>query len=186
MPTNVVVIQGKARNFVERLTASGKRVATFSVGFSDGGKAATFSYVNVNVWNLNQAIVDKLSAGWSGSVLVTGRLKQESWEGKTGKRTEVKIIADNVCLVAKSKQEDQQPQVETEQETEQKPTAPKPAAPTTNTQAPKPQAPKPQPSKPEQKRPAPQSPPPKPVEVQEDKPWEDDVEDEDTDDNIPF
>lgn len=85
-----------------RYTQSGKPVGSFSVAVSsrvkqDDGTWADGdpNYYDVTCWGLlGESVAEALSKGTR--VVVTGRLRQSSWEQDGKRRTKVEIVADDV------------------------------------------------------------------------------------------
>ncbi len=101
---NQITIVGNITDDPElRYTANGAAVANFTVAHSTRIRDAAgnwtdgdTSFFRVNVWrNLAENAAESLTRGTR--VVVTGRLKQRSWENQEGeKRTVVEIEADDV------------------------------------------------------------------------------------------
>lgn len=105
MQGNSVTIVGNLTDDPElRFTPQGAAVATFSVAVNrrvrdpqtNEWKDGDASFFRVNVWrNLAENIAESLTRGTR--VIVTGTLRQRSWETQEGeKRTVVEIEADEV------------------------------------------------------------------------------------------
>jgi len=99
---NSVLIEGNlVRDPETKEVASGSKLCTFSVASNrffkqDNEKKSEVSYFDVEVWNKTaEACVKSLSKG--RGVRVVGRLKQDRWEDKDGRRhSRIKVIGENV------------------------------------------------------------------------------------------
>ena len=101
---NQITVVGNITDDPElRYTANGAAVANFTVAYSTRIRDAAgnwtdgdTSFFKVNVWRaLAENAAESLTRGTR--VVVTGRLKQRSWENQEGeKRTVVEIEADDV------------------------------------------------------------------------------------------
>jgi len=108
MNLNVVVIGGNLTKDIElRYTPSGTAVANLSLALNHFYKQGEerkqeVSYIEVVVFGKTaEACNQYLSKG--RPVVVEGRLKQESWQDKEGKKHyRVKVIANSVQFVSKN------------------------------------------------------------------------------------
>lgn len=104
--TNMVTIEGNLTRDPElRYTSSGTAVASFTVASNRSYKRSgatewteETAFVDVTAWSqLGENVAESLSKG--AGVVVTGRLRQESWEDRdTGqKRSKLSVMADTVA-----------------------------------------------------------------------------------------
>jgi len=74
--------------------ASGSAVTQFSLALSCGTKdKPKTAWVNVKVWNA-APVVQELQKG--AAVMVEGRLEEESWEGKDGKKQSKLVVVAQI------------------------------------------------------------------------------------------
>lgn len=98
---NVVVAGHLTRDVELRHIASGTAVADLGLAISDRRKNAAgewveeTTFVDVTLWGRTAEIAaEYLQKG--SAVLITGKLKLESWEKDGQKRSKLKIVADNL------------------------------------------------------------------------------------------
>lgn len=113
---NNVIISGNLTRDVELKDVSkGRKVCTFSIAnnrtfLSNNEKQNETSFIDIEVWGIIAENCAKYIKKGS-PVVVTGRIKQERWQGQDGtNRSRVKIVASNVqFLSSANKQEEAQP-----------------------------------------------------------------------------
>lgn len=106
MQVNVVVIGGNlTRDPDLKVLPSGTSLCTFSVAINRKFKTpgsdelkSEVSYIPVTVWGKQADNCDQFLKKGS-QCIVTGRLKQESWEKDGEKKTAIKVIATSVQFV---------------------------------------------------------------------------------------
>lgn len=102
---NSICIVGRlGRDPETRQTSSGKSVCNFSVAVSEGRDKTT--WFNVTTWEKTAEIAGKyLAKGkWVG---VTGRMQEETYQGKDGEEKRAwKLIANNVHLIGDAPKKD--------------------------------------------------------------------------------
>ncbi len=123
-----MVISGRVVRFETRQAGS-KWIGSLDVSVADpykqgSGKDRTYSYFSVDIWEPSETLVNQLSVPKT-KVVVAGRLKQDSWTNKEGKKqSKIKIVASDVAVL----EEVQAPQTQADPEPEPEPEpAPKPA-----------------------------------------------------------
>jgi single-strand DNA-binding protein len=95
---NVVLGGTVGRDPEMKATASGKQLANFSIAV-DAGKDRDTDWFDVTAWEKMAEISEKYITKGS-VVVVVGRLSQNKWEDKDGKKhTKSVIIASNIQLV---------------------------------------------------------------------------------------
>jgi len=99
---NSVLIEGNlVRDPEKKELESGSKVCMFSVATNrffnqDNEKKSEVSYFDVEVWNKTADLCLKTLSKGRG-VRVVGRLKQERWEDKEGRRhSRIKVVGENV------------------------------------------------------------------------------------------
>ena len=113
---------GLTRDFEVRYTQTGKAVATSSVACNkrykkaNGEWAEETTYIDIEVWDkLAEACGEKYRKG--SRVMITGELKQDTWERDGQKRTRLLVRADSVAELPKfAKSQDQQQQSQQNQQ----------------------------------------------------------------------
>lgn len=92
---NQVTIMGHLGREAEvKHTGTGKSVTSFSVAISEGsGDRKTTSWINVEAWELKDFIVAGLTKG--ALVLVSGKLREDTWESNGKKHSRLKVITDS-------------------------------------------------------------------------------------------
>lgn len=92
--TTATITGNVTRDPEARFTNSGKAVASFGVAVSESETETSF--FDVTAWeSLAENVVASISKG--DRVVVTGRLKQSTWETQEGdKRSKIELIADEV------------------------------------------------------------------------------------------
>lgn len=101
MSINLVVLSGRlGRDPESRSTSTNKTVCSFSIAQDDGyGDNKTTQWWYIEAWDRTAEAVIRLVKKGS-RVVVTGRLKTDSWEGKNGeKKTSTKIVATQVEII---------------------------------------------------------------------------------------
>ena len=105
---NHVILMGNLTRDVElRKTPQGTAVADISLAVNERVKSGEqwvdeVSYFDVTLWG-RQAEVAEQYLGKGKPVLISGKLKQESWEKDGQKRSKVKVIADELKLIGGGK-----------------------------------------------------------------------------------
>ena len=99
---NNVTLLGNICNDLElRHTPSQMPVLDFTLAINEKSKKGdTVSFIDCTCWNKNAMLMDEyMSKG--KSILITGRLLQESWKDKESgkKRSKLKVTADRVIFV---------------------------------------------------------------------------------------
>ena len=116
---NVAVISGNlTRDAEERTTAGGMSVVTFSVAVNERRKNQrgewedVASYIDCTIFgNRAHALTPYLTKGTK--VMVSGKLRQSSWEAKDGsKRSKVELIADEIELAGQKQERRQERQAD--------------------------------------------------------------------------
>ena len=101
---HVVLVGNVVRDPELRSLQNGTSVATLSLAVSESRKDADgnwiedTSYFDVTVWGRSAEVVNSYAKKGS-PVLVSGRLKQDTWEQDGQRRSKVKIVADTVNLL---------------------------------------------------------------------------------------
>lgn len=100
MSTNLVVFSGRLGKDPEiRQTAGNKTVAGFSLAVTDGwGHNQTTMWVNVETWEKTAEAVGRLLVKGSRAI-VTGRLKEDTWESNGEKKSRFKVVAEKVEVI---------------------------------------------------------------------------------------
>jgi single-strand DNA-binding protein len=100
--TSVTVVGNLTRDPEERMTRNGETMLSFSVASSRRWKNKNdeweeeTSYFDVTAWS-ELARNTALSLRKGNRVIVVGRLKQESWEDKSGeKKNKIVVIAEDI------------------------------------------------------------------------------------------
>ena len=112
MPSfNQVTVMGNLTDDPKEIQAGGATLAKFSIAVTDyynskdGGKHNETSFFRVEAWNRTAENVLKYVRK-GACVLVSGKLKQESWEDKDGnKRSNVVVRALDVRFMPSDKRE---------------------------------------------------------------------------------
>lgn len=109
--TNIVVEKGRlVRNADLKYTGAGTPCTSFSIAVNEAIKNKQSgeyqnrpSYFDVTLWgNYGKAVIQYLTKG--REVLVSGRLRQDRWDGNDGsKNSKVQIIASNVEILREPK-----------------------------------------------------------------------------------
>ena len=109
--TNIVVIKGRLTRPAELKYTQGQRpFVNFSLAVNDSIKNTNTgewenrpSFFDVTVWGkYGESVAKYMTKG--REVLVTGRLRQERWQGNDGKtQTRVCVISENMELLRESK-----------------------------------------------------------------------------------
>ena len=100
---NVILMGNLTRDVELRHTPSGTAVADISLAVNDRVKSGEqwvdeVSFFDVTLWGrLAEVAAQYLSKG--NPVLISGKLKQESWEKDGQKRSKVKVIASELKLI---------------------------------------------------------------------------------------
>jgi single-strand DNA-binding protein len=122
---NFVHLEGRLMNSDVRYVPSGKAVVSLNVGVANPGKDKGFSYVNVEYWEPNEKTIDLINrATGKANIIVIGRLRQDRWEDKEGKKRNVlKIAATSIAFptdikVFKNKDEQNVERSQVKQETQ--------------------------------------------------------------------
>ena len=111
MQANITVVAGNLVRDVElRYTPNGKAVCNLNLAINNTygkgeDKKQDTVFIDVVVWNgMAEACNNYISKG--SPIYVEGRLSQESWEDKEGKkRSKIKIIATRVQFLGPKKEE---------------------------------------------------------------------------------
>jgi single-strand DNA-binding protein len=105
MRVNNVVIGGVVGRDPEvKSTTTGKTVASFSIAV-DNGKDRESDWYEINAWETSAKIVQDMVVKGS-LVVVSGRLSQNKWEDKEGKKhTRVLVTATSINLVGGKRKE---------------------------------------------------------------------------------
>ena len=99
----VILIGNLTRDPEIRSFQSGTQVANFSLAVNekrkgrDGELIEEVAFIDVTCWGRMSEIIDSYAKKGS-SLLVEGRLKQESWEKDGRTHTKLKVVADRVLL----------------------------------------------------------------------------------------
>ena len=116
---NVAVISGNlTKDCEERTTAGGMSVVTFSVAVNERRKNQrgewedVASFIDCTIFgNRAHALAPYLTKGTK--VMVSGKLRQSSWEAKDGsKRSRVELIADEIELAGQKQERRQERQAD--------------------------------------------------------------------------
>lgn len=100
MDYNQVTLLGRLAGEPEiRMTTSGKKIASFTVAVSKNEEEASF--IDCEAWEKTADNIEKLSKK-GAQVLVSGSLRQDTWEDKeTGKkRSKIKVIVYRFILTS--------------------------------------------------------------------------------------
>lgn len=96
MDTNTVVIAGRLTREPESRQAGEHTVVAFSI--ANNGFKERVSFIDVEAWGTLGGIVTK-HVGKGQRVVVTGELKQESWEKDGQKRSKILVNARDVQII---------------------------------------------------------------------------------------
>jgi single-strand DNA-binding protein len=102
--SRVILVGNMTRTPELRHIPSGLAVTDFGIAINDRRKLGSgewveeVTFVDVTLWG-RQAEVACEYAGKGTSVLVEGRLKQDSWESEGQKRSKLKVIGDRLVLL---------------------------------------------------------------------------------------
>uniref|UniRef100_A0A6H1ZY40 Putative single-stranded DNA-binding protein n=2 Tax=viral metagenome TaxID=1070528 RepID=A0A6H1ZY40_9ZZZZ len=112
MNYNLAVLGGNLTRDPElRYTSNGQSVVDMSLAVNrhyslDGEKKSEVSFFNIVAWGKQaEACANYLAKG--SSVLVEGRLQQDTWEKDGQKRSAVKVIANRVEFLGGKKDKDE-------------------------------------------------------------------------------
>jgi len=113
MNYNLAVLGGNLTRDPElRYTSNGQAVVDMSLAVNrhyslfDGEKKSEVSFFNIVAWGKQaEACANYLAKG--SSVLVEGRLQQDTWEKDGQKRSAVKVIANRVEFLGRKKDKDE-------------------------------------------------------------------------------
>ena len=98
---NQVILMGRlTRDPENRVTPTGKNIASFSVAVDRQGADGQADFINITAWEkLADLVTQYLHKG--SRVLIQGRLRQDSWDDKeTGKkRSRVEVTASDVTFL---------------------------------------------------------------------------------------
>lgn len=113
---NKVFISGRLTRDVEvKELGNDKKVAKGTLAVSDGYKEnQKTSFYDLEIWNKTADIMDKYTSKGS-EIVIFGRLKQETWEKDGQKKTNIKIIVEEVKLESKSKELGHEPETKGKQ-----------------------------------------------------------------------
>lgn len=93
--TNVVVLDGNLAKDPQTRSAGSKTVCSFTVAVNQGEDV---SFIDCEAWEKLGENVSKYCKKGSG-VIVTGRIKQGSYDTDSGKRYFVKVVANSVRFI---------------------------------------------------------------------------------------
>lgn len=102
---HVVLVGNLAQDPELRSLQNGTSVLTVGVAINesrkdqDGNWIEETSYFDVTIWGRTAEVVGEYAKKGT-PVLVSGRLKQESWEHEGQRRTKVKVVADSVNILS--------------------------------------------------------------------------------------
>lgn len=117
-------------------TPKGTAVAKFALAINriwkddDGAKHEEVAFVDFEAWGRTAEIIEEFT-GKGHTILIEGRLKQDTWDDKTtgAKRSKLKVVVEKFHFVSKPKGEDEQEERPRQQRPAQKPPARSPAPP---------------------------------------------------------
>ena len=105
----VILVGNLTRDPIQKAIPSGASCAEFALAVNESRKVGDKwvdepSYIDITVWGpLADRALEKLKTGTQ--VLIEGRLKQDRWETKDGKRSKVKVVGERMRLLARFKGE---------------------------------------------------------------------------------
>ena len=111
---NNVTITGRLTDTVKvKQTNTGKQVLNFSIAVNDySGNKERVNYFDFVAFDKPNLVPYLLKGPLVG---ITGRLRQNRWETQDGsKRSKVEIVANNIELLGKAKEQTEQPQTQTQ------------------------------------------------------------------------
>ncbi len=114
MNYNKVMISGNITKDIElRYTPQGTAVCDFSIAINRKYKSGEelkeeVSFIGVTAWSKTAELINKYCSKGS-NIFIEGRLTQESWEDKEGKKnSKTKVVAENIQFVNTKKKEEPQ------------------------------------------------------------------------------
>jgi single-strand DNA-binding protein len=131
---NSVNISGRVGGEVDlRYTPSGKAVAQLTLAVDDGwGENKKTAWIGVTLWGATAELA-KRAVQKGDRIGITGRLSQEEWEDKDGKKQrKTKVTCENLDLYEPKRSEPREAQRASHQETRRTPPGMPPAPPATN------------------------------------------------------
>lgn len=95
MALNITHIQGRlTKNPELKQTKTGKKVCSFTVAVDKRGKDAGTNFLDCVAWEGRGETISKFFKKGS-SILITGRLDQQTWEQEGMKRSKIVILVDD-------------------------------------------------------------------------------------------